>query len=105
MRTNHEEEKPQSQFLEALMSDEKYCAFSKPVDIEHFPVIHDAEFFILKNGLVVNAEGWYHPDDKFIGEVLYAPDAQGNKNVFGQRYRKVTLFPETFIPVPYAERG
>lgn len=105
MRANSESERSNTTLLDAIRNHEKFRDFAVPVDSEHFPEIHDAEFFLLDNGLVVNAEGWYHLDKKLVGEVLYAPDPKGNKQVFGQPYRKVTLFPDTFTPVPYAERG
>ncbi len=91
---------------ERLKGNELFQALSIPLDgSKQFPIIRDAEFYIRKDGLIVNVEGWYHPDGKLIGEVLYAPDKDGDKVIFGQKYRKVTLYPQTHTPVPYESRA
>src|SRR5438105_4739623 len=67
--------------------------------------IRDGTFYLRKDGLLVNAEGWYHPPGLLVGEVLYAPDPSGHKEFFGIPYRKVSLLPKSYEPVPYAERA
>lgn len=91
--------------VEQLRRNDLFLALTVPIDHQNFPIIRDAEFYIRKDGLIINAEGWHHPDGKLIGEELYAPDQDGDKVIFGQRYRKVTLYPETYAPVPYAKRA
>lgn len=91
--------------IEHFRKNELFQALAVPIDSQQFPIIRDAEFYIRKDGLIVNAEGWHHPDGKIIVEVLYAPDQDGDKVIFGQKYRKVTLYPETHTPVPYAKRA
>jgi predicted nucleotidyltransferase len=95
----------QKPIIEQLKRNELFQVLAVPIDLEKFPIIRDTEFYIRKDGLIINAEGWYHPEDKLIGEVLYAPDQGGDKKVFGQKYRKVTLYPQTNTPVPYDKRS
>jgi len=64
----------------------------------------DAELYMTKEGHIVNAEGWFHPSGRILTEIMYVPDGQGNKILFGQNYRKVTLKPNTYAPIPYPER-
>lgn len=72
---------------------------------DNFPRIRDAEFFIRRDGFIVNAEGWYQPPDFLIGEVMYIPDENGDREIFGVKYRKATLKRGTYEAVPYQERG
>lgn len=72
---------------------------------DNFPAIRDAEFFVRRDGIIVNAEGWHHPSGFLIGEVMYVPDEEGDRELFGVRYRKVTLKKGTYEAVPYQERG
>src|SRR3989338_6695059 len=67
--------------------------------------IKDAEFLLRDDGIIFNIEGYNHPTDFLVGEVLYAPDDNGDKNIFGQPYRKVTLYKDTYEPVPYSDRA
>lgn len=66
--------------------------------------IKDAELLLRKDGLIVNIEGWYHPEGMVVGETLYAPDPLGDKSILGVSYRKVTLESGTTTPVPYHAR-
>lgn len=91
--------------IEQLRRNKLFQTLAAPIDPKKFPVIRDAEFYIRKDGLIVNTEGWYHPEGKLVGEVLYAPDQEGDKVIFGQKYRKVTLYPQTYTPVPYEKRA
>ncbi len=67
--------------------------------------IRDAEFYIRSDGILFNADGYAHPVGKMIGGALYAPNIQGNKQIFGIQYTKTTLYPGTYDPIPYAERS
>lgn len=67
--------------------------------------IRDAEFYIRQDGIIFNADGYSHPFRKIVGTALYAPNSKGNKQIFGTTYNKTTLYPDTYEPVPYAERG
>ncbi len=90
---------------ELLQSDNRFQMLAEKIRPDApFPDIRDAEFFVRHDGLIVNAEGWSHPTPYLVGEVLYAPDVKGNKEIFGQKYRKVSLYPGTYTPVPYAQR-
>lgn len=71
----------------------------------NFPQIRDAEFFIRSDGIIVNTEGWFHPPGLLIGEVIYVPDENGDRDIFGTKYKKVTLKTETYDAIPYPERG
>lgn len=66
--------------------------------------VYDATFYLRQDGILVCAEGWFHPPGALVGEVLYVPDPSGNKVFFGQSYRKVTLHAGTDNPVAYSER-
>lgn len=94
------------ELLSAISTHPNFLRFARPfISGETDQQIKDAEFVIRKDGLIVNVEGWQHPPGFLIGEVLYAPSSSGDKTVFGQPYRKVTLFPNTHEPVPYANRA
>jgi predicted nucleotidyltransferase len=87
-------------------NDQVFNKLARPIRSEDdIGEVRDAEFYVRKDGLIVNAEGWYHPPHMLVGEVLYAPDETGDKTIFGQAYRKVSLYPGTYSPVPYADRG
>lgn len=100
-------ERPHPRILspEDLQENELYRELVTQIDTDHFPDVRDAQLFIRKDGLIVNAEGWHHPEGKLIGEVMYAPDWRGDREVFGYSYRKLTLFPGTYTPVPYGQRA
>lgn len=90
---------------EALKSNEIFGKLAIPIGSGAFPAVRDAEFYVRKDGLIINAEGWAHPGNRLIGEVLYAPDNNGNRKLFGQNYRKTTIHPGTYDPVTYRDRG
>lgn len=91
--------------IEILRSNELFRRLAEPIEPGNFPEIKDAELYIKHDGSIVNAEGWYHPEDKLIGEVLYIPDQQGDRLIFGQKYRKTSLYPGTHTPIPYVLRN
>jgi predicted nucleotidyltransferase len=82
-----------------------YRELVTPINPNAFPDIRDAQLYIHSDGFIINAEGWYHPDERLVGEVMYAPDHLGNRQIFDRTYRKVTLLPGTHTPVAYADRG
>jgi len=91
--------------IKQIENDELFQTLSVPFSEKESRKIRDAEFLIRKDGLIVNIEGWNHPNGLIVGEVLYTPDEKGDKSIFNLPYRKVTLFQGTHIPIPYQERG
>jgi len=68
--------------------------------------LRDAELLMRWDGLILNTEGWYHPEGFAICEVMYAPTvAESARTYFGQSYAKVTLHPNSSEPVPYSQRA
>lgn len=104
-RLNLQPPSPRRLSPEQLAENELYRELATPIDPNAFPDIRDAQLYIRKDGLIVNAEGWHHPSGLLVGEVMYAPDWHGDRNIFGHQFRKLTLFPGTHDPVPYAQRG
>lgn len=104
---NHERESPNYNpaIKDALQSNELFQKLAVLITSEEFPEIRDAEFFIRHDGSIVNAEGWYHPEGMLLGEVLYVPNLNGDRTIFGQKYKKTTLYPGTLDPIPYNGRA
>lgn len=94
------------EFYRSIQDHEKFKRVSNPVSPEDINQhINDAEFLIRKDGIVFNVEGWHHPTEYVVGEALYAPDVTGNKTIFGQKYRKLSLYQGTYTPIPYSDRS
>ncbi|MBW7944606.1 hypothetical protein H3C70_04375 [Patescibacteria group bacterium] len=94
------------ELINLLQDDSRYRDLAVPFSLENGPSqIKDAEFLIRNDGIIFNVEGYSHPATFVVGEVLYAPDKDGDKNIFGQPYKKVTLYKGTYEPVPYYDRG
>jgi len=95
-----------SELIRNIQQDRKYqeiaTDFSPPFSPKE---MCDAEFLLRRDGVIFNIEGYYHPTSFVVGEVLYAPDINGDKQVFGQPYRKVTLYKGTYKPIPYSQRA
>lgn len=91
--------------FEKLRQDERFQKIALPVNERADLELRDAEFLLRKDGLIVNIEGWHHPPGLLIGEVLYVPDEEGDKNILGLSYRKVTLIKGTHEVVPYDKRA
>lgn len=72
--------------------------------IKQHHTVRDAEHYIRSDGIIFNADGYAHPDDAIVGNPLYVPDGLGDKVIFGERYRKIFIYPGTTEPVPYNER-
>jgi len=95
-----------TELLEAIQQNERFQHFSTPFVLgETENEVKDAEFLLRRDGTIFNVEGWNHPTEFLVGEILYVPDEHGDKTIFGQTYRKVTLYKGTFEPVPYPERA
>jgi len=94
-----------TQIIERIEANSAYKEFSVPINNQVPQPTRDAELYLRQDGLIVNAEGWFHPPNLLLGEVMYTPDDQGDKAIFGERYRKVTLFAGTHNPIPYSLRG
>lgn len=90
-------------YLSQIITSENFQRIVQP--LPPHDAIRDAEFYIRRDGILFNADGYAHPPRKIVGAVLYTPDAQGNKQIFGVTYRKTTLYPGTYEPIPYAERS
>ncbi|HUB94027.1 MAG TPA: hypothetical protein VMB52_06000 [Verrucomicrobiae bacterium] len=90
---------------EELAESQLFRELAIPIGPGDFPDIRDAQLYIRRDGLIVNAEGWHHPEGRLVGEVIYAPDANGDREIFGKQFRKLSLYPGTYDPVPYAQRG
>lgn len=92
-------------FIQKLQEDERFHCFTQPVEADIGEKVRDAEFLLRKDGLLINVEGWNHPQGHLVGEVLYVPDVNSDKRIFGQPYRKITLYNGTYEPIPYQERA
>ena len=51
--------------------------------------IRDATFFLRDDGLFAFSEGYWHPEGKLIGNIIYIPDPAGTKNFFGMNFASV----------------
>lgn len=92
--------------LNLIQQDARFKEIAEPFCPESSTdKIKDAEFLIRYDGTIFNVEGYHHPTSFLVGEVLYAPDSQGDKNIFGQPYRKVTLHKGTYEPIAYHDRS
>lgn len=89
--------------LEQIRLHRNFDALVQPLD--KLRSIQDAEFFIRRDGILFNADGYAHPDGTIAGCALYVPDNNGEKTFFGTTYGKTTLIPGTHEPIPYADRG
>lgn len=95
-----------SELLQLIHQDLRFKEIAVPfVQGSSTENIKDAEFLIRHDGVIFNVEGYNHPTNFLIGEVLYAPDEQGDKNIFGLPYRKLTLHKGTYNPIAYPDRA
>ena len=80
------------ELIQLIQHDRKFQEIAIPLGPEaSINNAKDAEFLVRNDGIIFNVEGYYHPTDFLVGEVLYAPDTDGDKKIFGQPYRKITL--------------
>lgn len=59
------------------------------VPIDQLDEIRDATFFLRNDGLLAFSEGYYHPEGKLVGNIIYIPDPAGVKRFFGVPYASV----------------
>jgi len=88
---------------EAIRQNFYFKELVQPIP-QNYSII-DTEFYIHRNGLLFHADGYAHPENSILGNPLYIPDKYGNKNIFGQPYRKLFLYPGTNEPIPYKDRS
>ena len=49
----------------------------------------DTLYLMRKDGSLVYTEGYWHPDDKVIGKLIYYPDPAGPKDIHGRGYSSI----------------
>jgi len=59
------------------------------VPLSELREIRDANFFLRSDGLLAFSEGYFHPEGKLIANIIYIPDARGNKSFFGIPYASI----------------
>src|SRR4030066_2018828 len=91
-------------FFSQIAQDDKFQILVHPIP-EDNSKIRDAEFYIRRDGIIFNTDGYAHPADELVGNVLYTPDRDGKKRFFGVNYRKIFFDPTAHEPVPYNQRA
>jgi predicted nucleotidyltransferase len=74
-------------FYDRVKDNEKFRDFVLPM--EELGFIRDATIFIHKTGLLLFSEGYHHPPGKLICNIIYIPDPEGKKEIFGLPYRSI----------------
>lgn len=74
-------------FYDRVKNNDKFRDFVLPM--KELGFIRDATIFIHKTGLLLFSEGYHHPAGKLIGNIIYAPAPEGEKEIFGLPYRSV----------------
>lgn len=74
-------------FYDRVKNNDKFRDFVLPM--KELGFIRDATIFIHKTGLLLFSEGYHHPTGKLIGNIIYAPAPEGEKEIFGLPYRSV----------------
>lgn len=74
-------------FYGQVKDNGKFRDFVLPM--EELSRIRDATIFIHKSGLLLFSEGYCHPPGKLIGNIIYIPDPEGKKEIFGLPYRSI----------------
>lgn len=49
----------------------------------------DTTYLMRKDGSFVYTEGYWHPEDKVVGKLIYYPDPDGEKDIHGRRYSSI----------------
>jgi predicted nucleotidyltransferase len=49
----------------------------------------DTTYLMRQDGSFVYTEGYWHPDDKIIGKLIYYPDPEGATDIHGRRYSSI----------------
>lgn len=74
-------------FYSRVRADDRFREFVLPMN--RLETIRDAMLFIRRDGLVIFSEGYCHPRGKLVGNIIYAPDPAGTKQIFGLPYTSV----------------
>ena len=74
-------------FHNRVIDNDKFRDFVLPM--EELKLIRDAMIFVHKSGLLLFSEGYYHPPGKLICNIVYIPDPEGEKEIFGLPYRSI----------------
>ncbi len=85
-----------------ICQDASFKQLVQPISLK--PSIIDTEFYIHSKGVLFHADGYSHPKNAVLGNPLYVPDEKGDKQIFGQPYRKLFFYPGTQEPIPYKDR-
>jgi len=78
---------PPADFYSRVREDPRFREFVLP--LEKLDTIRDAMLFIRRDGLIVFSEGYCHQGNNLIGNIIYAPDPEGSKTIFGMPYASV----------------
>ncbi len=49
----------------------------------------DTTYLMRSDGSFVYTEGYWHPEDKVVGKLIYYPDPDGEKDIHGRRYASI----------------
>jgi len=49
----------------------------------------DTTYLMRKDGSFVYTEGYWHPEDKIIGKLIYYPDPEGSIDIHGRKYSSI----------------
>lgn len=74
-------------FYDRIKNDAKFKNFVLPMEALEF--IRDAMLFVHSSGMILFSEGYFHPAGKLIANIIYIPDPEGEKEIFGQAYRSI----------------
>jgi len=91
--------KDNKELMEQVRRNSDFKDFVVP--LSELKEIRDATFFLRGDGLLAFAEGYSHPPNKLIGNIIYIPDTAGTKKFFGVSYTSIIKrygAQETWIP-------
>lgn len=92
--------------ISKIQLNQLYQDISEPINDDlDMNTVMDAEFLVRKDGTIFNVEGYAHPTNSVVCEALYAPDDKNTTLLWGEPYKKVTLFDRTYEPIPYPQRA
>lgn len=75
------------ELMEEVASDADFRDFI--VGMDRLDEAGDATFFMRNDGLLAFSEGYCHPPGSLIGNIVYIPDEDGTKTIFGKRYGSI----------------
>lgn len=68
--------------------DEQIARIIQPMsDLTRGPL--DTTYLLRKDGSFIYTEGYWHPDDKIIGKLIYYPDPEGTTDIHGRKYSSI----------------